>query len=148
MLIHELSTAECAAVLARSHIGRLGCAYRDQPYVVPILFSYDAERHCVYGFSTIGQKVEWMRANPKVCLEVDDISDKNHWTSVIALGVYEELQQSTEEAESRARAELLFQQRREWWLPGAAKLTSREHQHVVIYRIRLEQLSGRRAARR
>jgi nitroimidazol reductase NimA-like FMN-containing flavoprotein (pyridoxamine 5'-phosphate oxidase superfamily) len=147
MVIHELTPAECAEVLRRTHTGRLACSKSDQPYVVPIHFSFDAERQCVYSFSTIGQKIEWMRENPKVCLELDDIADKDHWTSVILLGRYEEIHQSPDEIEARQRAERLFQERREWWLPAAAKLPGREHSDVVVYRIRIDRMTGRRASR-
>jgi nitroimidazol reductase NimA-like FMN-containing flavoprotein (pyridoxamine 5'-phosphate oxidase superfamily) len=147
VLIQELDPRECADVLSRASLGRLGCARFDQPYIVPIHFSFDPTLQCVYAFSTIGQKIEWMRENPKVCLEVEEIGDKDHWTTVLAIGRYEEIHQAPEEAEARRRAEQLFQQRREWWLPGAAKVTSREPQHIVVYRIQIDRLSGRRAAR-
>jgi nitroimidazol reductase NimA-like FMN-containing flavoprotein (pyridoxamine 5'-phosphate oxidase superfamily) len=147
MQIHELTADECFTVLERSHLGRLGCARENQPYVVPIHFSFDAQRRCVYGFSAVGQKVDWMRSNPKVCLELDDIGDKDHWTTVIAVGRYEEIHHAAHEAEARRRAEQLFRQRREWWLPGAAKLGALEHEDVVIYRIQIDRVSGRRASR-
>jgi uncharacterized protein len=147
MLIHELTRPECVEILRRAQVGRIGCARYDQPYIVPILFSFDEERECIYGFSTVGQKIEWMRQNPKVCLEVEDIEDKDHWTTVVALGRYEEIDQSADQAPARRRAEQLFALRREWWLPGAAKLPSREHHDIVVYRVTLDRLSGRRASR-
>ena len=147
MLIHELSPKECAEVLGRTNLGRLGCSRFDQPYIVPIHFSYDAERNCAYAFSTIGQKIEWMRENPKICLEVDDIGDKDHWTTVLVTGRYEEIHQATHAAEARRRAELFFQERPEWWLPAAAKVGSREHHDMVVYRILIDALTGRRATR-
>lgn len=147
MLIHELNPRECADVLSRTHLGRLGCARFDQPYVVPIHFSFDAERKCVYAFSAIGQKIEWMRNNPKVCLEVEEIDDRNHWTTVLVFGRYEEIQRGPEGAEARHRAEHLLQQRDEWWLPATGKLPSREPHRMVVYRIRIDRLTGRRATR-
>ena len=147
MLIHELTPAECAEVLQRNNVGRLGCSKEAQPYVVPIQFSFDGDRGCVYSFSTIGQKVHWMRENPLVCLEVDDIQDRNHWQTVVIFGRYEEIQDSPEEAEARQRAEALFQQRIEWWLPAAAKVGSRQRHAVVVYRIQIDRITGRRAAR-
>ena len=147
MLIHELEPSECADVLGRNDLGRLGCARLDQPYIVPIHFSFDAERNCLYAFSAVGQKIAWMRENPRVCVEVEEISDKSHWTTVLAIGSYEELERSPEHADARRRAEQLFAQRREWWLPGAGKSASRETQDVVVYRIRIDRLTGRRAAR-
>ena len=147
MLIHELTARECASVLARATIGHLGCSRDGQPYVVPISFSFDEEHGCVYGFSTVGQKVEWMRENPRVCLEVEDVADKDHWQTVIVFGRYEEIQDSPEEGEARQRADSLFQQRAEWWLPAAAKVGHRERHAVVVYRIHIDRVTGRSAFR-
>ena len=147
MLIQELTPTQCADVLEQRSVGRLGCSKDGQPYVVPIQFSFDRGRGCVYSFSTVGQKVEWMRQNPLVCLEVDDVQDKTHWQSVVIFGRYEEIQDSPEEADARHRAEALFQQRPEWWLPAAAKVGSRERHAVVVYRIHIDRISGRRASR-
>ena len=69
-------------------------ARENQPYVVPVYLSYDVlpgGEPCLYGFTTPGQKVEWMRANPLVCVEVDDVVAHDQWMSVIAFGRYEEL---------------------------------------------------------
>jgi nitroimidazol reductase NimA-like FMN-containing flavoprotein (pyridoxamine 5'-phosphate oxidase superfamily) len=147
MLIQELTPTQCADVLERMNLARLGCSKDGQPYIVPILFSFDRDRGCVYCFSTIGQKVQWMRENPLVCLEIDDVHDKNHWQSVVIFGRYEEIQDSPEEAEARQRAEALFQQRAEWWLPAAAKVGSRERHAIVVYRIHIDRVTGRRAGR-
>ena len=147
MLIQELTPAQCADILRQANIGRLGCSHEGQPYVVPVLFSFDVERGCIYGFSTVGQKVRWMRENPLVCLEVDAIEDKDRWQTVVVFGRYEEIHDSPAETEARHRAEALFQQRSEWWLPGAAKVGSTERHAVVVYRIQIDRMTGRRAAR-
>lgn len=147
MLIHDLTATECEDTLARTHLGRLGCSRQGQPYIVPILFSFDRERRCVYSFATVGQKVRWMRENPLVCLEVDDVADTNHWKTVVVFGRYEEIHDSPAEADARQRAEALFSERREWWLPGAARVGTREHPDVVVYRIQIDRMTGRRAAR-
>jgi uncharacterized protein len=148
MLIHDLTADECTDVLNRTNVGRLACSRADQPYVVPIHFSFDPERHCIYSFSAIGQKIRWMRDNPKVCLELDDIADKDHWTTVVVIGRYEEIHHAANHADARQRAERLFQQRPEWWLPAAAKVAgSSEHPDIVVYRIAIDRLTGRRASR-
>lgn len=147
MLIHELNTPECEDLLRREHLGRLACTRDGQPYIVPIHFSYDPDHCCLYAFSTVGQKIVWMRENPKVCVEVEDIADKNRWTTVLVFGRYEEISDAFEEAETRRRAWERFQHRPEWWFPAAAKLSSGEHHAMVIYRIVIDRLTGRRAAR-
>jgi uncharacterized protein len=145
MLIHELTEDECGAILERTNLARLACSRHDQPYIVPIHFDFDGGSF--FSFSTLGQKIDWMRANPKVCVEVEDITDKSHWTTVIAFGRYQELTDASADRALRNRARELFEKRREWWLPAAAKLASAEHAIPVVYRIRIDRLSGRRAAR-
>ena len=71
MLIQELTRQASLDLLARTRFGRLACAQGAQPYVVPFYFVYDND--CLYSFSTIGQKIEWMRANPLVCVEADEV---------------------------------------------------------------------------
>jgi len=147
MLIQELTTAQCSEVLNRSQLGHLACARHNQPYVVPIHYSYDAEERCLYSFSAIGQKVAWMRDNPKVCVEVEDIADRENWTSIVVIGRYEEIHQHPDTTGALQRAERLLQQRPKWWFPGAARTTSREPAGVVIYRIQIASMSGRRVSR-
>ena len=145
VLIHEVSQEECRDVLQRVHLARLACARRDQPYLVPISVYFDGEY--LYSFSIVGQKIDWMRSNPKVCVEVDDIEDESHWTTVLVFGRYEELTDAPADRDGRNRASELLEQRREFWLPAAAKLPSTEHTTPVVYRIRIDRLTGRRAAR-
>ena len=147
MRVHGLTVQECVAFLADSRLGRIACAYENQPYIVPIHFSYDASRRCLYSFSTVGQKIEWMRQNPKVCVEVDDITDKDHWITVVVFGRYEELGDAADDLEARNTAHDLFAGRREWWLPAAAKVGAQEHHQPVLYRVQIDRLTGRRASR-
>ena len=148
MLIHQLTDQQCRELLGRTHLARLACARDNQPHIVPIYFSYDAEANCLYSFSTVGRKIEWMRKNPKVCLELDEIVDQAHWTTVLVTGRYQELRSVQQDAPARARAQALFEQRAEWWLPAAAPLaTGEERDRGVFYRIQIDRVSGRRAAR-
>jgi uncharacterized protein len=148
MVIHELTHAECREVLRLASLGRLACARDGQPYIVPVFLYFDSQDDCIYGFSTAGQKIDWMRANPKVCIEVERIIDKLHWSTVLIFGRYEEIGDSTQESVLRRRASELFEQRPGWWLPATGKVASAEEHHApVVYRIRIERMSGRRAAR-
>jgi nitroimidazol reductase NimA-like FMN-containing flavoprotein (pyridoxamine 5'-phosphate oxidase superfamily) len=147
MLIHELLPGECREVLFRANVARLACSHADQPYVVPISVAYDRAFDSLFSFSTLGKKVQWMRENPRVCVEVEEIDDRFHWTTVVIFGRYDEIVDSTEHVLRRQRALHLFERREEWWLPGAAKLGPKENPSVVVYQIHIESISGRRAAR-
>ena len=89
MLIRELSRQESLDLLARSRLGRLACARGAMPYIVPLYFAYDDEY--LYSFSTFGQKIEWMRDNPNVCVEVDEVANPQQWVSVVIFGQFEEM---------------------------------------------------------
>ena len=147
MLIHELTADECRGVLRRAGLARLACERNGQPYVVPVHLWYDDDHNCLYGFSTVGQKVDWMRQNPRVCVEIDDIDDPNHWVTLVVFGAYEEIPDDATGRTVRERARLLFEPRPEWWLPAAARMPSHERHATVVYRIRIDRVTGRRAAR-
>ena len=146
MFIHEMSTAECHAILERTNIGRLGCAHDNQPYVVPINFAFDGRYF--YGFTTLGQKVEWMRSNPLVCLEVDEVTNQSQWTSIVASGRYEELPDEPKYEKARTRAHSFLQERAMWWEPAYISQEHRDQPHSltpIFYRIRINQITGHRA---
>ena len=146
MVIHELTLAECREVLGHASHGRLGCARADQPYVVPFFFQFDPVGACVYSFSAVGPKIDWMRETPMVCVEVDEVIDQFNWTCVVAFGRYEEMRDSPQDEGARRRAHSFFQQRSAWWLPALGKVTGGVEPHkAVVYRIVLHKLTGRRA---
>jgi hypothetical protein len=149
MLIHQLSDDECVDVLRRVTLGRLGCAKNNRPYVVPIYFKLDAsipEEKYLYSFANLGQKIYWMRANPFVCVEVDDVKDEFHWTTVIVSGRFEELTPA-DQSQAAERAYELLRGRHDWWQPAAGKTADSYRYVPIVYRIRIDDMSGRRAAR-
>jgi nitroimidazol reductase NimA-like FMN-containing flavoprotein (pyridoxamine 5'-phosphate oxidase superfamily) len=75
-------------------------------------------------------------------------ADPDVWQRhVVIFGRYEEILDTREHEAVRHRALELFERRSKWWLPGAGRLTSREHHAVVVYRIQIQTMTGRRAAR-
>jgi nitroimidazol reductase NimA-like FMN-containing flavoprotein (pyridoxamine 5'-phosphate oxidase superfamily) len=85
-----LDSAAIDALLRRETIAHLACIRRDgRPYVVPITYAYDGE--ALYSYSTDGDKLEALRANPSACVVVDHVDDAANWVSVIAWGTFREL---------------------------------------------------------
>lgn len=75
MNYRELSPAEILEVLNASGWCRLGVAENNQPYVVPMYFSYgqddDGNLFFVLYSSAVGIKMQYLTANDKVCLEFE-----------------------------------------------------------------------------
>ena len=145
MRIIAMSQQECKELLKRVSIGRLGCSLDDQPYVVPVAFSYETD--CIYMFSTVGKKIEWMRKNPKVCLQADEIGNRSNWLSVIVTGTYLELREPQYTAQLEHALEQL-EQYSEWWrnpLAQRREQTSDLSIETVFFRIDIGSMSGLRA---
>ena len=87
--IGSLEKSACRHYLERHTVGRLGCYGDGHAYVVPITYAFEDDT--VYAYSKPGQKIDFMRKHPEVCFEIDEIQGLKNWTSVIALGRFEEL---------------------------------------------------------
>ena len=145
MRIEDIGRHASDDVLRRARFGRLACALEGQPYVTPISFAYDGD--CIYGFSTVGQKILWMRSNPLVCLEVEELTSVQDWTTVVVTGKYEELPLSSENRKYREHAYELLRRHPVWWEPGYVKTvvhgTDRPLEGIY-FQIRIDKISGRR----
>jgi nitroimidazol reductase NimA-like FMN-containing flavoprotein (pyridoxamine 5'-phosphate oxidase superfamily) len=145
VLVEDLTVEECRTALSLAAFGRLACARGNQPYVVPV--SFVVNEGYAYLFSMPGQKIAWMRENPRVCLEVESVVGPTEWTTIVALGDYEELPDTPDNEPARRRARDVLQRRVTWWEPGAVAVmghaVSRDTA-PVFYRIWLAHLTGRR----
>lgn len=170
LMVREMTSDECAAFLARTRLARLACAKDGQPYVVPVHVAYyeltmgDA---CLFGFSMAGQKIEWMRANPLVCLEFDEITNLEQWISVAVFGRFKELadgaddgwrgptqmtpiEQSSDFLTERQLAHRVLESRGIWWEPAtsaALSLSSDSSGQLtsIFYKISIDRMTGRQA---
>jgi nitroimidazol reductase NimA-like FMN-containing flavoprotein (pyridoxamine 5'-phosphate oxidase superfamily) len=151
MLIRELSEEECYSILANARMGRLACAHENQPYVVPIYFVYhesDDGQRITYSWTTLGQKIRWMRTNPLVCLECDEVKSPDQWLSVVAFGRFQELTDGPETGGQRMKAFELLKQHNLWWEPGASSYRAGLHPEPyspIYYRILIDRITGRQA---
>jgi uncharacterized protein len=143
MVIKEMTGRECRAMFSGSTVARLGCALNNQPYIVPTRLYLQDE--CLYGYATLGLKIEWMRQNPLVCVGVDHVESQTQWVSVVVLGEYEELPDIPENAEARRTADRLFQGQPLWWKPGSVPVTGQQQRPWIVFRILITRMTGRRA---
>lgn len=146
MHIEELTRKASIDFLASKRLGHLACANRAQPYITPCYYAYHDQ--WVYSFSTAGQKIEWLRANPLACLEVDEITSFDEWTSVVVFGRYEELTNTAESEADRELAYNLLHQHQFWWEPGYARTLSHgmpRPLEPLYFRVSVDEINGHRA---
>ena len=136
-MIKTLSTDEAHELLRESRLARLGCVIDGEPYVVPVNYYLDGD--CAYIHSLPGRKVEALRANPRACLQVDDIKDEVGWRSVLAYGTYEEIKGR----EERARVLNALYERFPLLTPVESAIAcDASPPAIIVFRLRLDSING------
>jgi hypothetical protein len=85
-MVQDLSSEAIETFLNEEIVARI--AYvdrRGRPFIVPIAYAYDGK--AFYGYSLLGAKIEGMRANPAVCIEIDrvaDAADCGQWSRTVS----------------------------------------------------------------
>lgn len=140
-MLGELNKREIIDLLESQFIGRLGCHVDGETYIVPINYVY--QNNAVYAHSGDGKKIEMLRANPKVCFQVDQIDTMFKWKSVILWGTFEELK---DEERQQAMQGLILR------IMPKTDDPAREPSHainpslqdsLIVYRINIKEATGR-----
>jgi nitroimidazol reductase NimA-like FMN-containing flavoprotein (pyridoxamine 5'-phosphate oxidase superfamily) len=127
-VIRDLPGDKIEELLRTAIVGRIACSHptEPRPYLVPLAYGYDGD--ALYAHTGPGTKLTYMRANPLVTFEVDRAEAPDHWQSVVAEGVFEEV--SCEERDRALR--IIYPEA----VPGLGAMT-------VVFRIVLTAKSGR-----
>lgn len=92
--IEEMETDEIHDLIASSNYAHLGCSRDDEPYVVPINYAF-VDPH-IYIYTTEGKKADILKANPRVCLQIEAVKDRTDWRSAIVHATANEVRDSDE----------------------------------------------------
>jgi nitroimidazol reductase NimA-like FMN-containing flavoprotein (pyridoxamine 5'-phosphate oxidase superfamily) len=136
-MIRDLGQDKSRELLRRGTIARLACVADNEPYVVPVNYIFDGESVLVH--SLPGRKIVAMRANPRVCLQVDEIEDDLGWKSVLAFGNYEEITNAEERGRAMNRLLSRFPKLTpvESYMAGGTGTPA-----PIVFRIRVDKISG------
>jgi uncharacterized protein len=135
MNIGKLRDTDALAILREGNLGRLGCIAAGWPYVVPVNYFFDGKD--IYIHTLPGKKLDALRANPRACLQVDEIKDSFNWRSVIAYGTFEEV--SNEETQENVLTKLYSR------APHMTPVESRLVEGMTgttVFRIKVEDVTG------
>ncbi len=87
----DLRANESMRILRHNYVGRLAFIAEGKPFTVPITYFFDPSDNSIISYSGQGHKIDAMRKNHSVSLQVDEIDSVNKWRSVLVHGVFEEL---------------------------------------------------------
>lgn len=88
-MARDMTAAEIDALLSEQYVVRIACRDGDELFVVPVAYARDALG--IVAFSFEGRKLTMMRADPRVCVEIDDVTHLGRWRSLVGWGEFEEL---------------------------------------------------------
>lgn len=140
-MARTMSEDEIDALVREEVVARIGCHADGVTYVVPVAYAF--HEGALYGFSHEGRKLDMMRRNPRVCVEIDAVEHLGAWRSVIAWGWFEELNGEDAEAGATLAAQRLGGLVSD---PASRKRLEdalRREPAPVIYRIRISERTGR-----
>ncbi|MBI1344244.1 MAG: pyridoxamine 5'-phosphate oxidase family protein [Terrimonas sp.] len=141
-----LNHTEITNVLSSQVLGRIACCKKGKPYLVPVTYVYDGKN--IYGQSLEGKKLDILRKHPKVCFEVDMMTDMQNWKSVLVYGKFREL---NGEDEKKAR-KILFSKVLTLMTSSTihpyghetnGKVDNENRIKPVMYRIDIDKVTGR-----
>jgi nitroimidazol reductase NimA-like FMN-containing flavoprotein (pyridoxamine 5'-phosphate oxidase superfamily) len=96
MPIRRLRKSEIHELLRRQRVARIAYSFRDRVDIEPIHYVYADD--AFYVRTSEGEKLETLRHNPWVAIEVDEIRGLYSWRSVVAKGTVELIESPKDEA--------------------------------------------------
>lgn len=146
-MVRTLADPEIWDLVETGSFGHLGCHADGETYVVPISYARDGDR--LVGMTSAGRKIEMMRRNPNVCVQVDEVRSLTQWRSAILWGTFEELSgNERNEAVGRLIDKYGLEiDDTEWGFRGGRDVTpprvDKRPEPMIAYAIRVHKLSGR-----
>ncbi|HET9056718.1 MAG TPA: pyridoxamine 5'-phosphate oxidase family protein [Chitinophagaceae bacterium] len=145
-MLGTLSETQMNNILSSQVVGRLACTDGKQPYIVPVTYTYDS--HYIYGQTNEGMKLDILRKNPKVCFEVDMMTDMRNWQSVVVYGKFEELEKEAAEKARRTLFGRIFSLMTSstvhpYGHESKVKVDNSSRVKHVMYRIKINKITGR-----
>lgn len=147
--MENLSKSEIITLLKDNYIGHLSYIAQGRPFTIPITYFYDLGSNAIISYSAEGHKMEAMRKNGAVSLEVEEIVSNSNWQSVLAHGTFDELHGSDAKYYLHQFTEgvkNIIKQKEQTLPEFISEFSSKSSSKKIpiIYRIKILEITGRR----
>jgi uncharacterized protein len=140
-MLGELNKREIIEFLERKFIGRIGCHLNGETYIVPVNYVY--QNNAVYTHSGEGKKIKMLRANPRVCFQVDEIDHMFKWKSVILWGTFEELTGQERQQAMQGLIQRIMPTTNNPAREPSHAISPEFQDSLIVYRINIQEATGR-----
>ena len=145
----DLRSNESLRILRNNYIGRLAFISEGKPFTVPITYFFDPSDKSIISYSGPGHKIDAMRKNQSISLQVDAIVSVYNWESALVHGTFEELKgddakQKLQEFAEGVKSIILSKERKE--VEFISEFSSKQYsgEHSIVYRINILEITGKR----
>lgn len=139
----ELTRAECDAILARNHVGRVAFTFHDHVDIEPVHYVY--AEGWLHGRTAPGAKIATLRHHPWVAFEIDEVDGLFDWRSVVVHGVVHMPDGDGSATDRAAYASTLAHVRE--LVPEALSPGDPAPMRFLPFRIHVDDVTGRAAGR-
>ena len=145
----NLKLNESTRILSHNYVGRLAFIAQDKPFAVPITYFFDPQDNTILSYSGEGHKIDAMRKNPSVSLQVDEIQSVHNWESALVHGSFEELKGSDAKQKLHRFAEgvkSIIQSKERKEVEFINEFSSKEYsgKNSIVFRINILEITGKR----
>jgi nitroimidazol reductase NimA-like FMN-containing flavoprotein (pyridoxamine 5'-phosphate oxidase superfamily) len=138
----SLSAAECDALLARHHVGRIAFAFHDRVDIQPIHYVF--ANGSLVGRTSEGAKLVTLEHNRWLAFEVDEVHGLFDWQSVVVQGTFQRLNPEGTETERGAATRAVEALRA--LVPEMHTATDPVAFRTVFFQIVIREMTGRAAS--
>ena len=145
----DLTISASANVLRNNYLGHLAYLWQGKSYLIPITYYFDHADNTIISYTSEGHKIDAMRKNNSVTVQVEEMQSMFNWESVMVHGTFEELEGS------------IAKQKLHLFTEGIKSIIKRkEHKEVefinefssklysrgipIVYRIKILEVMGKR----
>jgi len=145
----DLKTNESLRILRNNYVGHLAFIAEGKPFTVPITYFFDPSSNSIISYSGNGYKIDAMRKNSTVSLQVDQIQSGHNWESALAHGTFEELKGSDAKQKLHQFAEgvksiIYSKERKEVEFINEFSGKQYSGKNSIVYRIKILEITGKR----
>lgn len=145
----DLTTSAIERVLRNNYLGHLAYLWQGNPYVIPITYYFDPTDNTIISYTSEGHKIDAMRKNNSVTVQVEEIQSMFNWESVMVHGTFEELEGSVAKQKLRHFTEgvkSIIKQKKHKEVEFVNEFSSRINSRgiPIVYRINILEVMGKR----
>ena len=145
----DLTTSAIERVLRNNYLGHLAYLWQGKPYLIPITYYFDPADNTIISYTSDGHKINAMRNNNSVTVQVEEIQSMFNWESAMVHGTFEELEGSVAKQKLHVFTEGIKNTIKrkehkevEFINEFSSKLYSRGN--PIVYQVKILEISGKR----